>query len=102
MLTPLFARIFCFPAGAASPVALVSADLIWWDSERMEAMRRGIRAHDGLSKNATIVLHATHNHSGPQTSQVFSALIGEASPAYLEMLENTIYKVAAVTSGRVG
>jgi Neutral/alkaline non-lysosomal ceramidase, N-terminal len=87
--TPLFARIFCFRSAGVAPVVLVCADLIWWGSERIDAIQRRIRAASGL-EDAVVVLHATHNHSGPQTSQVFSPLIGEASPVYLEGLEEAV------------
>jgi hypothetical protein len=86
--TPLFARIFCFKSEGAPPVILVSADLIWWGSDQMDRMKRRIRTHGGL-ENASIILHATHSHSGPQTSQAVSSLIGNASPAFIDGLENT-------------
>jgi hypothetical protein len=60
----------------------------------MERMRRGIRTQTGL-ENAAIALHATHSHSGPQTSEALSPLIGEVSPAYLECLEATVVAGAA-------
>ncbi len=86
---PLFARIFCLKSGTAAPLVVVSADLIWWGSERMDAMRRRLRTQPGF-ENAVIALHATHSHSGPQTSQAFSPLVGEASLAYLAMLEDAV------------
>lgn len=89
VLDPLFARIFCFSCQGPAPVVLVSADLIWWGGERMEGIRRRIRAQAGL-ENAAIVLHGTHNHSGPQTSEAFLSSIGEASPNYLVRLENAL------------
>jgi hypothetical protein len=87
--TPLFARVFVFKTENAPPVILVSADLIWWGSDRMAGMRQRIRALSGV-ENSTIMLHATHTHSGPQTSEALSPLIGEASSAYLDVLENSV------------
>lgn len=54
-------------SGTRCHALLVSADLIWWDSDRMPALRRQLRARWGLEV-AAIVLHGTHSHSGPQTS----------------------------------
>jgi hypothetical protein len=88
VLAPLFARIFCWQCQTGPPVILVSADLIWWGSDRMQDMRHRIRTACQVP-DAAIVLHATHNHSGPQAARL-SPLIGEASPAYVDMLEETV------------
>lgn len=89
VLSPLFARIFCFRSHAGAPIILISADLIWWGSERIESLREKIRAIRGAG-NATVLLHATHNHSGPQTSEILSPEIGQASTAYLEQLDEAV------------
>jgi hypothetical protein len=86
---PLFARVFCFKFEPEPPVILVSADLIWWGSDRIDIMRRGIRAQSGLER-AAIVLHATHTHSGPQTSERMSPLIGAASTSYIATMEEAV------------
>ena len=91
VLTPLFARILCFQSGAEPPVIFVSADLIWWGSDRVPAMRQRIRAHSGLS-DASVILHATHNHSGPQTSESMSPLIGTPSTFYIQALEEAVVR----------
>lgn len=90
VVTPLFARIFCFRSRSSAPVILVSADLIWWGSDRMASLRKRIRVVGG--ENAAIVLHGTHSHSGPQTSEILSPEIGRASPEYLKSLEDTVLR----------
>ena len=89
VLTRLFARIFFFQPESGPAVILVSADLIWWGSDRVSSMRERMRQQPGAG-NAVILLHATHNHSGPQTAATLSPLIGEASPAWLETMENAV------------
>jgi hypothetical protein len=87
--TPLFARIFCFRVAGERPIILVSADLIWWGSDRIDGMRRKIRLLGGLT-NAVVLLHATHSHSGPQTTDSLSPDIGAASPVYIQALEDSV------------
>ncbi|NOU94986.1 hypothetical protein GC093_17410 [Paenibacillus sp. LMG 31456] len=70
-------------------VLLVSADLIWWGSERLESLRQQLSQQWGF-KNEEMVFHATHNHSGPQTSGAFTSSIGKPDPAYISFLEETI------------
>ena len=89
--TPLFARTFCFKRAGERPIVLVSADLIWWGSDRIEGMRRGIRALAGLT-DAAVVLHATHSHSGPQTTDSLSPDIGTASRVYIQAFEDAVIR----------
>lgn len=89
--TPLFARIFCFRVEGERPIILVSADLIWWGGDRIDGMRRRIRSLEGLT-NAVVLLHATHSHSGPQTTDSLSPDIGTASPAYIQALEDSVIR----------
>jgi hypothetical protein len=89
--TPLFARIFCFKGAGERPIILVSADLIWWGSDRIDGMRQRIRSLEGLT-SAVVLLHATHSHSGPQTTDSLSPDIGTASPAYIQALEDTVIR----------
>jgi hypothetical protein len=96
--TPLFARIFCFRSEPAPPLVVISADLIWWGSERIEGMRHRVQAISGLEQSS-VLLHATHNHSGPQTSERMSLLIGEASLGYIEMMEDNVVRGVREASG---
>ncbi|MFD0680648.1 MULTISPECIES: neutral/alkaline non-lysosomal ceramidase N-terminal domain-containing protein [unclassified Paenibacillus] len=73
----------------SAQVLLLSADLIWWGSERLEGLRQQLGRRWGF-KSEEIVFHATHNHSGPQTSGAFTSSIGKPDPAYISFLEAAI------------
>jgi hypothetical protein len=86
---PLYARIFVFEQESLDgkeSALVVSADLIWWGSERLTSIRQKIRERWGIDENS-IILHATHTHSGPQTSDRFTPSLGLFDKDYLEMLE---------------
>jgi hypothetical protein len=89
--TPLFARIFCFSGASERTIILVSADLIWWGSDRIDAIRQRIRTLEGL-RESIVLLHATHSHSGPQTTACLSSDIGATSPAYIQALEDSVIR----------
>lgn len=89
--TPLLARTFCFKGTGERPIILVSADLIWWGNDRIDGMRRRIRSLEGLT-DAVVLLHATHSHSGPQTTDSLSPDIGTASRAYMQALEDLVVR----------
>lgn len=68
---------------------IVSADVIWWGSDRMPVIRQRLKERWGLEPE-TIVLNGTHNHSGPQTSFRFHRLLGTADAGYVERLERRL------------
>ncbi|MDF2668536.1 MAG: hypothetical protein K0R67_842 [Paenibacillus sp.] len=76
--------------GASSKALLVSADLLWWGSDRIEAIREQLYNRYGLRPEC-VILNATHSHSGPQTSFNFHRLVGTADQAYVENLEALLY-----------
>lgn len=93
---PLHARIFVFAnqgwqeGGRSGKTALlVSADLLWWGSDRVPALKSRIREMWGIDEDA-ILFHATHTHSGPQTSERFTSYLGTPDTRYLEQLEETV------------
>ncbi|GIP36996.1 alkaline ceramidase [Paenibacillus sp. J31TS4] len=91
----LFARLFVFDSqaldddGAAKRALLVSADLIWWGSERVPRLKARISERYGIEPDA-ILLHGTHTHSGPQTSALFTSYLGVPDEAYLDSLETNV------------
>ncbi|MFC5648187.1 neutral/alkaline non-lysosomal ceramidase N-terminal domain-containing protein [Paenibacillus solisilvae] len=89
----LFARIFFFQRkneqGKIQSALLVTADLIWWGSERVPLLKSKIREKWGVDESA-IILHASHTHSGPQTSDRFTELLGQHDPSYIQYLENSL------------
>lgn len=82
--------VFCTSNGRGRNLALlVSADLPWWGPDRVASLKRTIGERWGFDP-AAILLHATHTHSGPQTSFVFSPLIGLPDAGYIEELERRL------------
>ncbi|WJH35502.1 neutral/alkaline non-lysosomal ceramidase N-terminal domain-containing protein [Paenibacillus sp. CC-CFT747] len=76
---------------AASRAVLISADLIWWGSDRVPAFKEAVRRRFGLEPEA-VLLHGTHTHSGPQTSALFTSYLGLPDPIYLDDLEERVLK----------
>ncbi|TLS50106.1 hypothetical protein FE782_22510 [Paenibacillus antri] len=88
---PLLLKAWAFesgePAGGAPVRALfVQADLIWWGSERLPALLRELSSRWGLPASA-VILHATHTHGGPQTSDRFAPSLGLPDEDYVRDLE---------------
>jgi hypothetical protein len=77
--------------GGWNQALIVSADLLWWGSDRMEAIRNQLFNRFGLHPEC-IILNATHSHSGPQASFNFHRLLGTADTAYVERLEALLYQ----------
>ncbi|KRF04803.1 hypothetical protein ASG89_21105 [Paenibacillus sp. Soil766] len=84
----LFARIFVFVTGEVKAV-LISADLLWWGSDRVPALKQRIHERYGIAE-AAILLHSTHTHSGPQTSSLFTSYLGVMDENYVASMENIV------------
>ncbi|GGD72901.1 neutral/alkaline non-lysosomal ceramidase N-terminal domain-containing protein [Paenibacillus nasutitermitis] len=88
---PLYARILCFQHsvadGKTTLAVLGSADLLWWGSQMVEALKQRIRE---LCHVDTVILHGTHTHSGPQIWDGFSEYGGSIDLAYIAELETTV------------
>lgn len=93
VLHPLHAKIFFFsgPNGQEKKrmALLISADLLWWGPDQVEPMKQKISAMLGLDP-ASILLHATHTHSGPQTSFRFTPLLGKPDANYIDEMESKV------------
>lgn len=87
----LYARVFLFRPEdrRSSDSLLVSADLIWWGSERVPRLKERLAALYGIAEEH-ILLHATHTHSGPQPSERFTAPLGICDPVYVQWLEDRV------------
>jgi hypothetical protein len=79
VVSPLYAKIFLF-----DDVLLVTADLIWWGSDLVQDLQKSI----GIPS----FFHATHNHSGPQTSEGFVPSLGQMDQDYIERLKKQIHQ----------
>ncbi|NQX58247.1 neutral/alkaline non-lysosomal ceramidase N-terminal domain-containing protein [Paenibacillus qinlingensis] len=90
----LFARIFVFETGdekgeVVEKAVLISADLLWWGSDRVPVLKERIREQFGFAEDA-ILLHGTHTHSGPQTSNLFTSYLGVMDENYIGLMEDLI------------
>jgi hypothetical protein len=91
----LFLKIWFFEQendhGKNGRALIVQADLIWWGSERISGIKRQLHDKWGLEE-AAIILHASHTHSGPQTSTRFTRSLGKANSLYIDFLENKLFE----------
>lgn len=85
VLAPLHLRTIAFCQPGVDPVVLVSADLLWWGDEVVQRARKEVAAATGLAPHR-LILHATHNHSGPQTATAMVPSLGRLDRAYLDRL----------------
>lgn len=66
------------------------ADIIWWDDDLVNTLRKEISKNENiLEKNLHFM--ATHNHSGPQTSQHFSEQLGRYNEGFTNLLIRKTY-----------
>ncbi|MDF2713918.1 MAG: hypothetical protein K0R28_843 [Paenibacillus sp.] len=80
--------------GSVRNAVIVSADLLWWGSDRMPHIKTMLREKWGLEPES-IVLNGTHSHSGPQTSFLFHRLLGKADAEYVNFLERKLVEAIA-------
>jgi hypothetical protein len=99
----LYARIFYYEkessAGRRSAL-LVTADLIWWGDDRVESLRSLLSERYGLDLSS-IILHATHTHSGPQTSMRYTPSLGLMDAIYVRQLEEKLLAGVEVARSRL-
>ncbi len=90
---PLYLRIMVLRTVASptdvSDAILVSADLIWWGAKMTARCLSAIEARFGVPASS-VILSATHTHSGPQTSEGFVSSLGEPDQRYLADLEQSL------------
>lgn len=84
----LKARAAAFQVGDDKAV-IVSCDLIGVSAEIANQIKKIVASRSGLSP-ATIMIHCTHTHSGPNTGSYIGW--GDEDPPYLEMLPGRIAK----------
>ncbi|WP_010282115.1 neutral/alkaline non-lysosomal ceramidase N-terminal domain-containing protein [Bacillus timonensis] len=69
----------------------MSADLIWWGNEYIELLQKKLYEKWNLAPEF-VVLHATHNHSAPQTTKRFTESLGRCDNQYLLFLEQRLFE----------
>ncbi|MED2974375.1 neutral/alkaline non-lysosomal ceramidase N-terminal domain-containing protein [Fictibacillus sp. B-59209] len=86
----LYVRVFCFfEETNKNPSLLIIADLIWWGSDLVSILEKKIAEQFSIPAES-IIFHATHNHSGPQTSRLFTSYLGIYSNSYIDFLEKQL------------
>lgn len=70
-------------------ILFIIADLIWWDEKFVKSLLDIIAVEYSIPSEQ-VCFHATHNHSGPQTSSKFSKQLGELSKRYLRFLRDRV------------
>ncbi len=90
---PLMLRAYWMEARQQASL-LLTADLIWWDEKLVQAWRNKIHQLYDMPEEA-ILFHATHNHSGPQISDQFTALLGSRDDSYIAQLETRVFACIA-------
>lgn len=85
----LFLKTFVL-RGSTELFLIFVADLIWWDDKWVERVRNKINSKYNISQEY-VCFHATHNHSGPQTSEKFSEELGLRSNDFMEKLEFELF-----------
>ncbi|GAA3405540.1 neutral/alkaline non-lysosomal ceramidase N-terminal domain-containing protein [Paenibacillus hodogayensis] len=100
----LYARVLYLrqqaEGSAMRQAVIVSADLLWWGSDRMPRIRQTLAERFGLAPEA-IILNGTHNHSGPQTSFGFHRLLGQADVGYVDDLERKLVQAIAAAAANI-
>ena len=90
VMRPLKLRAFAFSDPSGSHALLVVADILFWAPERVRTLREQIAARWPVPAEH-VILHATHTHSGPQTSTHYAPSLGAADPRYVAYLEDQLF-----------
>lgn len=67
-------------------IVFIYADLLWWGSDFVFEMKKQIKEIFGFSTYEVFMV-ASHNHSGPPTSNRFTATLETFEPKYCEFLK---------------
>ncbi len=81
ILSPLYARVALFSAGAES-IAIVGLDTLFIDRPEVQAIRRGVERAYGV-RGRHVMLAATHNHAGPAVARAGEVAKDVAYARYL-------------------
>ncbi|MFR2848962.1 MAG: neutral/alkaline non-lysosomal ceramidase N-terminal domain-containing protein [Hungatella hathewayi] len=84
----IFVRVFDLREESERAV-FIYGDLLWWNSEFVDRMRREMMETLGIPKEQLLFV-ASHNHSGPGTGNSFVPLLETADEEYLDYLASRI------------
>lgn len=90
---PIFVRVQAFAYGEQC-VVLIYGDLIWWGNRFIAELRPSLADRFRLHPSA-FVLIASHNHSGPATSQDFSNELESYDQDYGALLARVVHDCVA-------
>ncbi|GIP39811.1 alkaline ceramidase [Paenibacillus sp. J31TS4] len=100
----LYLRAWMFeqagPDGSPARALFVQADIIWWGPERVGKLLSELEDQTGIPRSS-IILHASHTHSGPQTSSWFLPILGVMEEGYVSYLEDQLFKAVRLASGNM-
>lgn len=85
---PLALKAFWWSVGDKHAL-LVVADILWWAPERVDGLRARIADRWPVTPDR-IILHATHTHSAPQASRIFTPSLGLADDSWVALLERRL------------
>lgn len=85
----LWLKCFFF-SDAERDFVFVVSDLIWWGNDIVRRIKEEVQKRWNISEDQ-ILLHGTHTHCGPQTSEDLSADLGSPDFRYLQWLENEVF-----------
>jgi neutral/alkaline ceramidase-like enzyme len=95
--SPLHLRVVLLESRTGDTTAravIVSADILWWAPELVAGYQDKLARLVG-APGQNVVLAATHNHSGPQTSGRFAPSLGLPDPRFTSLLENALLRAVA-------
>ncbi len=81
-------------------IVFIYADLLWWGSDFVEIMKRGLSKDFALCSD-DIFFVASHNHSGPPTGNSFTSTLEEYNEKYAEFLKGKVKKAVKKALGNL-
>ncbi len=90
----IFVRVQLHRCGQEQ-LLFVYGDLLWWGTDFVAQAREKISANHGIAQEQ-IFFVASHNHSGPPTSDLFTPSLETFSPAYAQFLQERVLEAVAL------
>ena len=96
VMEDIYVRVHWQETGATRLV-LIYGDLLWWGSDFVETAQKELLSKLGL-KTGEVLFIASHNHSGPPTSDLFTDELETYSPKYAGQLLEAVIQAAREAS----
>ncbi|GMQ59344.1 neutral/alkaline non-lysosomal ceramidase N-terminal domain-containing protein [Vallitalea sediminicola] len=88
VLHDIYTVVYYFRTSKEDKV-IIYGDLLWWGSDFIDTMNKRISQKYNI-RYEDIVFTASHNHSGPGTSENFTELLEEVDYEYLRELQDNV------------